>query len=110
MWERVKQEGFIVFVLPGSPMGFRFQNDLRDLFIAKSRSEANIVAPCPHHKKCPLAKETKEWCRFEQNWLRLPKSVFPKLEKELNMLKTRFTYLVVRKGEIKSKDHPLISK
>lgn len=33
LWERVKKNGFAIFVLPGSPMGFRFQNDLRDLFI-----------------------------------------------------------------------------
>lgn len=48
MWERVEENGYMIYVLPGSPMGFRFLNDLRNHFISKSRTEANIIAPCPH--------------------------------------------------------------
>lgn len=104
LWEKVEKNGFIYFVLPGSPMGYRFLNDLRNLFRNKSRDEANIIAPCPHHETCPIAKESDSWCRFEQSWYRLPKNVLPKHTAELDLIESRFCYLIVRKGEITISD------
>lgn len=48
LYERLINNGYLIFVLPGTPMGFRFVNDLRNLFLAKERDQANIIAPCPH--------------------------------------------------------------
>jgi hypothetical protein len=57
-----------------------------------------------------MANDPKKWCRFEQSWLRLPKDVFPKLPKELNLIHSRFSYLVIKKGSIKNKDDPIITE
>lgn len=32
LWERVQKNGYMIYVLPGSPMGFRYLNDLREFF------------------------------------------------------------------------------
>ena len=33
LWEQVNADGLIIFVLPGTPTGFRYLNDLRNFFI-----------------------------------------------------------------------------
>ena len=100
LWDHVEPDGFIFFVLPGSPMGFRFLTDLRNLFRNKKRTEANIIAPCPHHAECPMARVENNWCRFEQSWYRYPKNVLPKLEREEDYIKSRFCYLIIKKGSL----------
>ena len=80
LWHRVKDNGVFVLVEPGSPKGFRFVNSFRDWVLStKQRSEASIVAPCPHHKTCAMAANPESWCHFSQLCQRIPKSVFPKL-------------------------------
>lgn len=49
LWSRVKDGGVLILVEPGSPKGFRYVHAFREWVIAKSREEAVIVAPCPHH-------------------------------------------------------------
>lgn len=66
LWQRLKDNGVFIFVEPGSPKGFRFVNSFRDWIVAKDRTEASIVAPCPHHKECPLATHPNNWCHFSQ--------------------------------------------
>lgn len=100
LFERTAENGFLTFVLPGSPMGFRFLNDIRERVIKKSRNEFNIIAPCPHHLECPLAKNDRTWCRFEQNWLRYPKNVLAKLPHEHTLIQSRFCYLIIKKGPV----------
>lgn len=98
MLERTSDNGFALFVLPGTPMGFRYLNDLRERIRKESRDDWNIIAPCPHHERCPLANSGQNWCRFEQDWPRFPKSVLPKLPSERMLIRSKFCYLVVRKG------------
>lgn len=64
LWSRLKDNGVFVFVEPGSPKGFRFVHSFREWVLEKERSEASIVAPCPHHNKCPLASRPDDWCHF----------------------------------------------
>lgn len=97
LYDKVEENGFLIFVLPGSPMGFRFLTDLRKLFISKPREECNIVAPCPHHLECPLERKQDNWCRFEQIFPRYTKDVLPKIASEKTQIKTRFCYLVIKK-------------
>lgn len=85
---------------PGSPMGFRFVNDARNIFIGMSREEANIVAPCPHQHACPLAKKEKAWCNFEQLYERYPKDVLAKSPTEKMDKVAHFSYLIVKKGPV----------
>lgn len=96
--EKTTVGGFMVVVLPGSPTGFRYLNDLREKIRKQPREEMNIIAPCPHHERCPLAGDEKTWCRFEQTWSRYPKTVLPKMPEEEMLIKSRFCYLIVRKG------------
>ena len=48
LYEKVSENGFLVFVMSGSPTGYRYLNDLRNIFASKDNTEANIIAPCPH--------------------------------------------------------------
>ena len=55
----------MIVVEPGSPKGFRYIHSFREWIITtKNRDEANIVAPCPNHNECPLARSTDSWCHF----------------------------------------------
>lgn len=99
VFSRVKKDGYFVLVDYGTPKGFRYINDFRNKIIEMSREEANIVAPCPHHKKCPLAELPDNWCHFSQLVQKYPKHVFPKHPKERQHTNEKFSYLVVKKGK-----------
>lgn len=64
LWQRLKDGGVIIVVEPGSPKGFRYIHSFREWILSKTRDEASIVAPCPHHGKCPMAKNPDLWCHF----------------------------------------------
>mmetsp|Transcript_32134 Transcript_32134/g.49141 ORF Transcript_32134/g.49141 Transcript_32134/m.49141 type:complete len:149 (+) Transcript_32134:942-1388(+) len=64
LWNRVQDGGVLIVVEPGSPKGFRYTNSIREWVLSKSRNEANIIAPCPHHGTCPMAKHPDLWCNF----------------------------------------------
>ena len=66
LWQRVKDGGVLLVVEPGSPKGFRYIHAIREWVLAKDRSEASIIAPCPHHGECPVAKHPDLWCHFSQ--------------------------------------------
>ena len=100
LWEKVSPGGFFVLMEPGSPMGFRFVNDARNIFIEKSREEANIVAPCPHQMKCPLASKAKTWCNFDQLYERYPKDVLTKAPTDRMNKTAHFSYIIVKKGPL----------
>ena len=102
LYERTNPEGHCVFVLPGSASGFRFLNDLREIFRKMPREQASIVAPCPHHHICPMAKSPKNWCRFEQSWMSYPKKVYPRKSSKNNVIRSKFCYLIVKKGKVAS--------
>lgn len=81
----------------GTPKGFRLIHDVRRWIIQKTREEATIIAPCPHHGKCPLS-DKGSWCHFDQPMGVLPNSVFPKLPKEETIFYEKFSYLMIKKG------------
>ena len=99
VFSRVNQNGYFVLVDYGSPKGFRFINDFRNKIIEMSRDEVNIIAPCPHHHKCPLASQHSSWCHFSQISLKFPKNVFPKHPKERQFNNEKFSYLLIKKGK-----------
>jgi len=51
----------LLVVEPGTPAGWRRILEVRARLIAAG---ANIVAPCPHQKPCPLAEP--DWCHFSR--------------------------------------------
>jgi SAM-dependent methyltransferase len=99
LWSRVREGGVMVLVEPGSPKGYRFINSFREWILAKDREEACLVAPCPHHKTCPMAANPEKWCHFSSLTQRLPKSVFPKLTKEQDIVNEKYSYIVAKKGK-----------
>jgi ribosomal protein RSM22 (predicted rRNA methylase) len=53
--------GLLLIVEPGTPAGWSRILGARERLIAAG---ANIVAPCPHHKPCPLV--APDWCHFSR--------------------------------------------
>jgi ribosomal protein RSM22 (predicted rRNA methylase) len=75
LYAKVKNNGFLIVVEYGSPFGARLVHEVRKWAIEK---KMYIAAPCPHHGKCPLAKE-KSWCHFDQPSGMYPKNIFGSL-------------------------------
>lgn len=98
LWQKVGKDGVFIIVETGTPKGFRFIHDVRRWILTKDRSEATILAPCPHHEKCPLSNRNS-WCHFDQPIASYPKEVFPKLPKEDTIFYEKYTFLVVKKGK-----------
>lgn len=80
--------GLLALVEPGTPAGFRRILAARDALIDEG---AEILAPCPHARACPLA--APDWCHFS---VRLPRSRDHRLVKaaETPFEDEKFAYLV----------------
>ena len=91
LWRRSGR--LLVIVEPGTPDGFRRILGCRDFLIGHG---AQIVAPCSHEGRCPLAA-TERWCHFGA---RLPRSRDHLLTKDANVPfeDEKFSYLVAAKG------------
>jgi ribosomal protein RSM22 (predicted rRNA methylase) len=99
LWQRLNDNGVMVVIEPGSPKGFRFVHSFREWVIkSKTRQEANIVAPCPNHLECPMARDSQSWCHFSQMSQKYPKTTFPKQPNEADTVNEKFSFLAVRKG------------
>jgi len=48
-----------IIIEPGTPAGFQRILEIRNWALAQG---ANIIAPCPHIKKCPM--QSPRWCHF----------------------------------------------
>jgi ribosomal protein RSM22 (predicted rRNA methylase) len=101
LWNRLNEDGCFIVIEPGSPKGYRFIYDLRTWVINKSRDDANIVAPCPHHYECPLASKNKDWCHFSQLSYKWHKDVIHKTN-ENNIHNDKFCYMIIKKGKTPS--------
>ena len=102
LYSRLQENGILVVIEPGSPKGFRFITDLRQWVLNKTREEASIVAPCPHHFKCPLAEKKDDWCHFSQLSYKWDRSILPRPAKEKQINNEKFCYLAIKKGNIPS--------
>ena len=91
LWD--KAERLLVIVEPGTPNGFKHILACRDALIARG---AQIVAPCSHEGRCPLA-DGPRWCHFSA---RVPRSRDHLLVKVANVPfeDEKFSYLVAGKG------------
>ena len=80
--------GVVALVEPGTPAGFRRILAAREALIAEG---AEILAPCPHARACPL--EDPDWCHFS---IRLPRSRDHRLVKaaDVPFEDEKFAYLV----------------
>ena len=91
LWD--KAERLLVIVEPGTPDGFKRILACREALIG---SGAQIVAPCSHEARCPLAEATR-WCHFAA---RVPRSRDHLVAKDANVPfeDEKFSYLVAGKG------------
>jgi ribosomal protein RSM22 (predicted rRNA methylase) len=64
MWAKTRDT--LLIVEPGTPAGYGRIIALRRQLIAAG---ANVAAPCPHARECPLL--TPDWCHFTQRLPRL---------------------------------------
>ena len=78
---------------------------VREMFISEiGLKHMHIVAPCPHEAMCPMAQTSKDFCRFAQRFVKMPKSIYDKAipgvvskYDEKVVEKEPFSYLVIRK-------------
>ena len=81
----------LVIVEPGTPRGFQRVLAMRKELLNLG---GNLVAPCPHHKPCPISEGN--WCHFS---VRLERSFWHRHLKEadLGYEDEKYCYLVVSK-------------
>ncbi|WGL58666.1 small ribosomal subunit Rsm22 family protein [Pigmentibacter sp. JX0631] len=92
-WEKTGQ--FFVLIEPGTPLGFQSVTFARNFFL---KSNANILAPCPHSLSCP-ALNKQDWCHFAT---RLQRTSMHKNLKmgEKGFEDEKFSYLIVSKNNL----------
>ncbi len=87
---KCRQKGVHTFIvtLPGTKVGYQRLLTLRDIFLQLG---ADIYAPCPHIKACPM--QVGDWCHFSR---RLPRTRLHRLVKggDLGFEDEKFAYLV----------------
>jgi ribosomal protein RSM22 (predicted rRNA methylase) len=90
LWDKTANGGILVIIEPGTPRGSalvrrirqlildyedrhaRSQEKRLDLKLNSVQSNAHVVAPCQHDKKCPMSvaneqsKNSQMWCHFSQ--------------------------------------------
>lgn len=101
-----KTLGFLVLVENGTKAGFNLIAEARNtvLKLSEKRGElrGHVFAPCPHKKACPrLVKCDKIPCNFEAYYR--PISLMKKNAEVLSE-SFRYSYVVLRKGEITSNE------
>lgn len=97
----------LVIIVPGTPQHYQNLMGLRQWLIEQG---GYIVAPCPHHRACPL--KSPDWCHFSERVSRSPQHRRLK-GGALSYEDEKFSYLIVNKGEAKACKariirHPLI--
>jgi len=92
LWEAC--DGVLALVEPGTPAGYARILAARSALIAAG---GQVLAPCPHHRPCPLTGS--DWCHFS---VRLPRSRDHRLAKgaEVPFEDERFAYLVVARPSV----------
>jgi ribosomal protein RSM22 (predicted rRNA methylase) len=90
MWAKTRDT--LLIVEPGTSAGYRRIIALRRQLIAAG---ANVAAPCPHDRECPL--RAPDWCHFTQ---RLPRSRAHKQLKsaELPYEDEKFSYVALSRA------------
>lgn len=96
MW--AKTSDTLLVVEPGTPAGYARILALRAQLIALG---AEVAAPCPHGRECPLA--APDWCHFSQ---RLPRSRAHRQLKgaELAFEDEKFAYVALTRNSVRQ--HP----
>jgi ribosomal protein RSM22 (predicted rRNA methylase) len=84
----------LVLVEPGTPAGFARILAARSVLVSEG---ANLLAPCPHARDCPLA--APDWCHFS---VRLPRSRDHRFAKgaDAPFEDEKFAYLIAARPQV----------
>jgi ribosomal protein RSM22 (predicted rRNA methylase) len=87
-------EGLVALIEPGTPAGYQRLLAAREVLIGLG---AEVLAPCPHARACPLT--APDWCHFS---VRLPRSRDHRLAKgaEAPFEDEKFAYLIAARPGI----------
>lgn len=88
--------GLLVVLEPALHVACERMERLRDAIAAQGL--ARIVAPCPHHQRCPMLAMPEVWCHDIRRW-KVPESVAyinRKLQRSVQQLKFCFLALTAR--------------
>lgn len=88
-WEAT--ETAIIIIEPGTKRGFGLIRELRETLIGWG---ANLLAPCPHDRACPMG--TTDWCHFAERIERTALHRYLKLG-ELGHEDEKYSYLIAVK-------------
>jgi len=78
--------------------------DLRATLRSSRRAPGRILAPCTNHNKCPMylipgvSRQRKDWCHFQQRYIRPPYLQRLLGGKDRNHEDVNFSYVAVQKG------------
>jgi ribosomal protein RSM22 (predicted rRNA methylase) len=102
MWAKTRET--LLIVEPGTPAGYGRIIALRRQLIAAG---ANVAAPCPHDRECPLP--APDWCHFTQ---RLPRSRAHKQLKsaELPYEDEKFSYVALTRAAVATRPARVIAQ
>ena len=112
LWEKTADDGILVVVENGDKEGGRIVKHARSCFTDGensflANSEGYIVAPCPHSRTCPFAREPREgeprhktrWCHFLQETERLVTTISRKGQgRGATSSVSDYAYFAVSKG------------
>ncbi|XP_057381358.1 methyltransferase-like protein 17, mitochondrial [Daphnia carinata] len=90
-----KSQGYLVFVEHGSRAAYEVIVEIRDFLLSLSDEgkeanlEGHVFSPCPHEARCPRFADSTP-CNFEAK--------YESLMKKQQVLKERFSYVVLKKG------------
>lgn len=93
VWKATGQ--VMAIIEPGTPHGFKRIIAFRTLLLQLG---ANLVAPCPHHRECPMKGD--DWCHFA---VRLERSAVHREVKDVSMgfEDEKYSYIVAAKTPVK---------
>ena len=107
LWRAAKQ--MLIFIEPGTPLGYEVLSRVRERLVSLG---ADLTAPCPHNRACPLLEG--DWCHFT---CRIQRSRLHKLAKggDAPFEDEKFSFLVFSKKEKRKRGarilrHPYIGK
>lgn len=91
-WDNAR--GLLLIIEPGTPLGFERIRTYRDALLLKG---AQIIAPCPHHRSCPMSNG--DWCHFSA---RVERSSTHRLLKggDLGHEDEKFSYIALGKNPV----------
>ncbi|CAF0710382.1 unnamed protein product [Brachionus calyciflorus] len=103
LWNKVKDNGYLVLIENGTKHGFRLINEARDFLldlIEKTKLEntepnGHIFAPCPHSLKCPLVEENQV-CRFFVGYR--PLDIHDLGDNKIDKEEFPYSYLIFKKS------------